>query len=149
MRALPSLVFLVALVSSPPAARAGEPPDAKLRASVEAGNQGWVDGLKAGDAKPIAAAYDDEGLDCTGAGECLKGRAAVEAHYAERIAKLGRATWAEVRSKQTVRDGDYAYEWGEAEARFAGGKKIEGRYLTVWRRQKDGTWKIFRNVPLP
>ncbi len=142
------LVLLAPLVDLS-SARGDESPDARLRACVDAGNQGWVDGLEAGDARPIAAAYDDEGLDCTGAGECLKGRAAVEAHYAARIAKLGRAVSAEVRSKQIVRDGDYAYEWGRAEASFAGGKKIEGRYLTVWRLQKDGAWKIFRNVPLP
>ncbi len=145
-RLLLTLLAPLVVLSS---ARGDEPPDARRRAGVAAGNPGWVAGLEAGDARPIAAAYDDEGLDCTGAGECLKGRAAVEAHYAARIAKLGRALSAEVRSKQLVRDGDYAYEWGRAEASFAGGKKIEGRYVTVWRLQKDGAWKIFRNVPLP
>ncbi len=130
-------------------ARAEGSADAVLRKCVEAGNQAWVDGLKSGDPRAIVAPYEADGVDCTGAGECLRGKAAVERHYAERIRILGRATWAEVRPTQLVRDGEYAYEWGRAEARFPGGKEIKGRYATVWRQQKDGSWKIFRNMPLP
>ncbi len=140
---------LVAVSMSSIPARADESPDPELQRSVQAGNQGWVDGLKAGDPAVIVAPYEEDALDCAGTGDCLKGRAAIEKHYAERIAKLGRATWGEVVTRQLVRDGDYAYEWGRAHAKFAGDKQIEGRYLTVWRRQKDGTWKIFRNLPLP
>ncbi len=143
------LLVSVAALAGLSWARADDSPETNLRKCVEAGNRGWVEGLKSGDVGPIVAPYEEEGLDCTATGECLKGRAAVEKHYADRIAKLGRATRAEVRTKQLVRDGEYAYEWGRAEARFPAGKEIKGRYLTVWRRQKDGSWKIFRNVPLP
>ncbi len=147
---LEKLLLLVAAPAvSTATAPAPESPRVSLERCVEAGNRGWVDGLKAGDAALIVAPYEEDGLDCIGTGECLKGRAAVQAHYADRIAKLGRATWAEVVTKEIAVDGEYAYEWGRAEARFPAGKEIEGRYLTVWRQQKDGSWKIFRNVPLP
>ncbi len=143
------LLVLVAPLLSFPLASAERSPEATLRRCVDGANQGWVDGLKSGDPARIVAAYEEDGLDCTATGDCLKGRAAVEKHYAERIATLGRAAWAQVRTKRLVRDGDYAYEWGRAEARFPAGKEIKGRYLTVWRCQQDGSWKIFRNLPLP
>ena len=43
----------------------------------------------------------------------------------------------------------YVYEWGEATAKFTGGKSIVDRYLTVWQEQPDGTWKVIRNLVIP
>ena len=128
---------------------------AQQRASEEAlrfihdGNQAWVSGMKSGDASKIAATYAADALDCGATGECLKGRAAIEAAMKARIAKMGRAASASVMSLGSVQRGNFVYEWGSATAAFANGKKIEGPYLTVWAKQKDGSWKIFRNMALP
>ena len=63
-----------------------------------------------------------------------------------RIARMGRAESAPVVSLGSVERGEFVYEWGSATAAFADGKKIGGPYFTVWERQKDGSWKIFRNM---
>lgn len=122
--------------------------DAALR-YIHEGNQAWVNGMKSGDAAKIAATYAADALDCGATGECLKGRAAIESATKARTAKMGRAASASVMSLGSVQRGNFVYEWGSATAAFAGGKKIEGSYLTVWQKQKDGSWKIFRNMALP
>lgn len=128
---------------------------AQQRASEEAlryiheGNQAWTSGMKRGDAAKIAATYAADALDCGATGTCLKGRAAIAQAMAARIAKMGRAASASVMSLGSVERGEFVYEWGSATAVFADGKKLEGPYLTVWEKQKDGSWKIFRNMALP
>lgn len=122
--------------------------DAALR-DIHEGNQAWVNGMKSGDAAKIAATYAADALDCGATGECLKGRAAIESATKARTAKMGRAASASVMSLGSVQRGNFVYEWGSATAGFANGKKIEGSYLTVWQKQKDGSWKIFRNMALP
>jgi ketosteroid isomerase-like protein len=52
-----------------------------------------------------------------------------------------------------VRQGNLAVEIGIAEVRRLGpnGQEVTsaGSYVTVWRRQEDGSWKIHRNLVLP
>ena len=116
---------------------------------IHDGNQAWVSGMKSGDAAKIAATYAANAVDCGPTGECSKGRAAIEAAMKTRMEKMGRAASASVMSLGSVERGNFVYEWGSASAVFADGKKIEGPYLTVWQKQKDGSWKIFRNMALP
>jgi uncharacterized protein (TIGR02246 family) len=122
---------------------------ANLKQDIAAGNQGWVDGLKAGDADRIASCYAPDAVNCSAGGECVKGVPAVAEQYKKVIAEFGRATDGTVRSETLRVDHDLAYEAGYAEAHFAGGKVRRGRFSTVWKLQPDGHWKIFRNMSLP
>jgi ketosteroid isomerase-like protein len=123
--------------------------EAAARAGIDAGNRAWIDGMKRGDARLIAATYAEDALDCGPTGECTQGRAAIERRLGDRCRKLGRAVSASVTSKGAVQQGDFVYEWGEAEASFAAGNRIAGRFLTVWRKETAGGWKIFRNMKIP
>jgi len=119
------------------------------RKGIDAGNQAWVDGMKRAEATPIVATYEDNAIGCGPAGECLTGRAAIEQHIKERFALWGRAKSAQVASIGAVQQGDFVYEWGRAEAAFENGNSVVDRYLTVWRREENGSWKIFRNMVIP
>lgn len=123
--------------------------DAAARKAIDAGNQAWIDGMKTGNAAEIARTYAEDAVDCTPSGDCIRGRAALENYFGERLSKTGRAQSASVMSAGATQQGDFVYEWGRAEAVLAGGKRVSGRYLTAWRRQPDGSWKIFRNMPIP
>jgi ketosteroid isomerase-like protein len=127
---------------------AGDLP-ANLRNDIDAGNQAWVDGLKAGDADRIVSSYSQDSVNCNAAGDCVKGPSEVAAQYKEVIARFGRATSGFVRSETLHVDHDLAYESGYAEARFLNGAVRKGRFSTVWKREGDGHWKIFRNISLP
>lgn len=119
------------------------------RKGIDADNQAWIDGVKAGEAAHIAATYADNALDCGPTGECIRGRATIEEHIKGMFAKRGRAQEAKVSSVGSVQQGDFVYEWGRAEASFANGNSLVDRYLTVWHREADGSWKIFRNMVIP
>ncbi len=130
------------------AAQDGGGSPANLRADVDAGNREWIAGFKAGDAALMTRSYAPDGLFCGATGECIKGAAAIEAHYQEVLRRFGRAASASVRSAALRVDGDLAFESGRAEARFPHGRTLQGRFSTVWKRQPDGHWKIFRNLSL-
>lgn len=119
-----------------------------LNEDVKAGNQEWIDGLKAGDAGRMVSSYSQDSVFCNAAGDCVKGPAAIEALYREVISRFGRATDAFVRSDGLRVDHDLAYESGSAEAHFPNGAVRKGRYSTVWKLESDGHWKIFRNMSL-
>ena len=123
--------------------------DPAAKRDIAAGNQAWIDGMKNGNAKQIAATYAEDAVDCDPTGECMKGRAAIERQLESRSQKLGHAVSASVTSKGSVQQGDFVYEWGQAEASFPNAAPVSGRYLTIWRKQRDGHWLIFRNMPIP
>ena len=141
-----SAVLLMLVTACAAAQKAIEP---GARQGIDAGNRAWIEGMRRGEAKPIAGTYAEDATDCSATGECVQGRAKIERQIQERIEKLGRAVSASVRSKGSVQQGDFVYEWGEAEASFANGDRIAGRYLTVWRRQGGRGWEIFRNLKIP
>lgn len=116
---------------------------------IERGNKAWIKGMKTGDVKLIAATYAEDALDCAGTGECFKGRSEIYEHLNQRFARLGPAQSATVTSGGSVRQGDFVYEWGVAQASFANGKSVQGHYLTVWQLQADRSWRIFRNIAIP
>ncbi|MGO9434103.1 MAG: YybH family protein [Terracidiphilus sp.] len=127
----------------------GQMPTASARAAIDAGNQAWIDGIKAGDVKRIAATYTVDAVDCGRTGDCFRGRIQIERHMTTQLESLGRARSAAVKTWGSTEQGSFVYEWGEAEATFGGGKRLVDRYLTAWQQQPDGTWKIFRNMVLP
>ncbi len=119
------------------------------RKGIDAGNQAWIDGVKAGEAAPIAATYAENAVDCGPTGECVRGRPAIEQEIKGLFTERGRALSAKVSSVGSVEQGEYVYEWGQAEASFATGNRLVERYLTVWHREADGSWRIFRNMVIP
>jgi ketosteroid isomerase-like protein len=127
----------------------GKPIEPAARRQIDAGNKAWIDGMKQGSVGPIAATYTPDAVDCNAEGDCIRGRVAIEEHMKQEMTELGKADMASVTSIGSVAQGRYIYEWGQAEAHFPGGRKIEDRYLTAWQKQSDGAWEIFRNLVIP
>jgi ketosteroid isomerase-like protein len=126
-----------------------KPIDPDARRQIDAGNQQWVDAMKGGNAALLAPGNAEGVVDCNPEGDCIRGRSALEQQARQDMAKRGKADSASVISMGSVQQGRYVYEWGEAKAHFPNGKSITDRYLTVWQKQRDGTWKIFRNLVIP
>jgi ketosteroid isomerase-like protein len=139
-------IFAVAAATLIVPSLPAQPASAAARAAIDAGNQAWVDGVKAGDIKRILATYTHDAVDCGPTGECTRGLQEIEQHMTAQLSNLGRARSARVTTWGSSEHADFVYEWGQAEAVFEGGKKLVDKYLTVWQHQPDGTWKIFRNM---
>jgi ketosteroid isomerase-like protein len=148
MKALRSFIAVAGLVSAA-TLMSGQAPTASARSAIDAGNQAWIDGVKAGDIKQIAATYTEDAVDCGRTGECIQGRVRIERHMTTQLESLGRARSAAVKSQGSTEQGSFVYEWGQAEATYRGGKRLVEKYLTAWQEQPDGTWKIFRNMVIP
>lgn len=123
--------------------------DPAARQQIDAGNQAWVDGMKRGDIRLLVDGYTSDAVDCNSEGVCLQGRTALEEHVKKEIAKFGTADSASVTTVGSVQQGHFIYEWGQAEAHFPNGRQIVDRYLTVWREEPKGRWKVFRNLVMP
>ena len=123
--------------------------DSDARRQIDAGNQLWVDAMKQGNAASLESGNTVDTVDCSAEGNCITGRSALGEHTKTEMAKLGKADSASVVSRGSVQQGRYVYEWGEAKAHFPNGRTILDRYLTVWQKQEDGTWKVFRNLVMP
>ncbi len=131
----------------------GGGPLAEVRRAIEAGNAAWEKAFRTLDAAAIAATFDEEGVNLGADGACTKGRAAIETAMRSYFERSGPATSTRVEIGDIVLDGDLAYELGHSEFRFSprpGGPATRaGRYLTAWKRQAGGGWKILRNNGLP
>ncbi|MGA2653958.1 MAG: DUF4440 domain-containing protein [Terracidiphilus sp.] len=146
----PFILLLAAFALVSPADNAQSlPASASARVGIDAGNQAWIDGVKSGNIDMILATYTDEAVDCGPSGECFKGKLQIRQHMKTQLASLGKARTAVVTSWGSTQQGSFAYEWGQAEATYADGKKLIDKYLTVWQQQPDGSWKIFRNLVIP
>jgi ketosteroid isomerase-like protein len=126
-----------------------KPIDSDARRQIDAGNKQWVDAMKQGNVALLVPGNTVDAVDCSPEGNCIRGRSALAEHMKAEMAKLGKADSASVISVGSVQRGRYVYEWGEAQAHFPTGKTIMDRYLTVWQKQSDGTWKVFRNLVIP
>ena len=126
-----------------------KPIESDARRQIDAGNQQWVDAMKQGNAALLVPGNTVDAVDCSPEGNCITGRSVLWEHMKKEMANLGKADSASVRSVGSVQQGRYVYEWGEAKAHFPNGRAIMDRYLTVWQKQADGTWKVFRNLVIP
>jgi hypothetical protein len=83
--------------------------------------------------------YAENAVDCGSTGKCTSGRVSIEQHIKKQLAGLGLAHSAAVHTWGTTQQGNFVYEWGQAEATFEGGKHLVEKYLTVWQRQDDSS----------
>ena len=128
--------------------------DATLDQTIQKENASWQTAMtKTGDAAAIAAIYEDDAVFVGVDGTATRGKAQIEALMRERFVKRGLAQVARVAPDHVVLKGTLAVEIGTGEIRYAGkdGKPLAsvGGYLTVWRRQGDGSWRVHRNLVLP
>lgn len=92
----------------------------------------------------FASWFAEDGVALGNAAAPLQGKMAI-AHSANWSPKTYRLTWTPTEALMGP-SGDMGYTWGHYEGRSkdANGNDITitGRYITVWRRQPDGQWKV-------
>ena len=127
--------------------QAGDPAAAKT--AIEAANARFLDAMKRGDTATAAQNYANDALVMLPNAAPAQGHAAIAKSLAEWIAmapiKDGKATTLDV-----MVAGDLALETGRyvMTVGLKGGKTMtdSGKYLTAWKRQPDGTWRIVRDI---
>jgi uncharacterized protein (TIGR02246 family) len=153
-RAAPAILLAVAIPSGSASGQSrGAEIDAKARTSIAKANADWIDAMKRQDVAAIVEPYDSDAIFVTATGESVRGRSAIEQLMRERFAKTGRATAGRIVQDGITAAGTMIYEWGHADLEVAQEGRpaapTKGRYLTVWRKDAAGRWRIARNLSLP
>jgi uncharacterized protein (TIGR02246 family) len=144
--------LIAARMSAGPTDSSADSTRAEVRKWIEKGNAEWVEGFKRADAAMVVAGFASDAVNVGKDGTVDVGREAIQERTRKYMETSGPAKTARADIADLVVSGNLAYEWGTSEARFApkpgGPEKRAGRYLTCWKKQPDGSWKIFRNLSL-
>jgi uncharacterized protein (TIGR02246 family) len=147
-----SAVLLLLLVSMSSAQESSDSRASEVRAAVDEGNAQYIAAYAKADAAALAAVYDPEGTKLHANGGVTRGREAIAAEVGEALERVGPiAVTIETVSLWVV--DDRAYETGKWTYTYTAPEKgeqaIGGRYVTVWRQQADGGWRIVADMSVP
>lgn len=101
----------------------------------------------AGDADRWIALWDEAGVQLPPNEPIVVGRDAIEARARDNIGP-GQVSEFNIQIHDVHTDGNLAVARGVYTVTMteaAGGGQVDGKYLTVFRKQSDGSWKIFRD----
>src|SRR5262249_37061640 len=121
------------------------PPVAQL---IDQMNARYLDAYKHGDADAIGALYTVDAVSIDGHNTVVKGRRAIIAKL-QATFRVARLISGSCRADQVAVTGDEAWESGSCVYILEkNGAHIlkPGRYLTRWRHEADGHWRIAVNV---
>jgi uncharacterized protein (TIGR02246 family) len=142
----------LAVVAAPVAAQTGGADLPAARRAIDAGNRQYRAAFLAMDAKRLAEVYDVHGARLGEGGQVLRGREAIAADVGAFVARVGPVRVGIETAEVWLMD-DTAYETGTWSYTFTPKGKSEerlgGRYVTLWRRQSDGGWKIWADIGVP
>ena len=145
-----TLLAGVALAAcAPKAAPPAAPDPAAVKASIEAANAKFIAAMQAGDTVTAAANYTDDAIVMNPNSTASHGRAAIMSALAGMLA-MGKLTEFVATTDAVMVDGDIAVETGRGVMTMTPtkGKPMQDKvkYLTVWKKQADGSWKIVRDI---
>jgi len=121
----------------------------EARRAIERGNAEYIAACAARDAAAFAAVYAPNGARLEQGGQIVVGRTAIEKNTATVWAKLTGPLTVKATTADVWLIDDLAYESGAyvISAESTGGTtRISGHYLTIWSKQSDGRWRIYRDL---
>lgn len=121
--------------------------------AIDLGNAAYVDGYARADAPAIALLYDQNGVRLGPGGVVVRGRNAIEEGIRQFLAEVG-AVKVVVKTVDLWVIDELAYETGIWSYTFtrtgqSEAQTIGGRYVTIWKKQKDGAWRIAADMGVP
>ena len=125
---------------------------AKAREAIDRGNAQWIDAWDKADASLIASLFAPDGIMLGRSGKSFKGRSEVLEHMKPVLEGAGKGVKTTVTTVDLWLDGEIAYETGKYSYTFQekGQPTTDaGRYVTIWKRQPDGSWKIIMDMGVP
>ena len=126
------------------------PPDvAAIRSTIEAANKKEVEGFVKGDTALAASNYADDAILMFPNDAAWRGRASILKGFAGMFAS-GKFSDGSAKTEDVMVAGDMAVETGSYQWTFTPTKgkptPDKGKYLTTWKKQADGSWKIVRDA---
>jgi len=121
---------------------------AALRTAIEAGSAKWMEAFNRGDAAGTAALYTDDAAVLAPNSEMIQGRPGIQDLWSGAI-QMGLKD-VSLTTVDVGGSGETAYEIGKYSLKIQPtGKQAmtdSGKYVVVWKRQNDGTWKLQADI---
>lgn len=146
--AIPILAFVIACDTG---STVGEEPTdlAAARAEVLAASDSYMQAVSALDAELVASMWTEDGIAYPPDAEALVGREALQQMLAASYPQMTIEDFA-VHSREIEPSGGTAYEVTTYSERIQVGsaepQDLNGRYMFVWRKMPDGSWRISRGI---
>jgi uncharacterized protein (TIGR02246 family) len=157
-----SLVIVAALITSSASVRAeqegkGSSPTpsaalAEARRAIDKGNAQWIEAWDKADASLLARLFAEDGILLGRNSKIFKGPQQILERQKPVMEGAGKGVKVTVTTVDLWLDGETAYETGKYSYNYQEkGKSVteEGRYVTIWKRQSDGSWKIIVDMGIP
>jgi uncharacterized protein (TIGR02246 family) len=118
---------------------------AAAEAAIRAASAAWSQASAAKDVDKAVSFYADDAVQMSPKGPAVRGKENIRKGWVSMLATPGPGLSFQTTSVEVARSGDLAYETGTYD--FAttdkNGKTNDekGKYLVVWKKQADGSWK--------
>lgn len=125
---------------------------AEAKRAIDKGNAEWVEAWEKGNPEMVAAIFTDDAVMLSQGGRVFKGRQQILERQKAAMQGVTRPVKVSVITVKIWLDGDTAYETGKYKYEYTEkGKPTteEGRYVTMWKRQSDGSWKLSMDMAVP
>ena len=124
----------------------------EARKAIDKGNAQWIEAWDKADASLIAGLFAADGVLLGRNGKSFKGPNQILERMKTVMEAAGKGVKATVTTVDLWLIGDTAYETGKySYTSQEKGQPVtdEGRYVTIWRRQSDNSWKIIVDMGVP
>ncbi len=125
---------------------------AEAKRAIDKGNAEWIEAWEKGNPEMLAAIFTDDAVMLSQGGKVFKGRQQILERQKAAMQSVTRPIKVSVITVKIWLDGDTAYETGKYKYEYTEkGKPTteEGRYVPMWKRQDDGSWKLSMDMAVP
>jgi uncharacterized protein (TIGR02246 family) len=125
---------------------------ARARRAIDEGNALAVKAWATGDAELFVSVFADDGLELRPDGSVVRGRRRILELVKASMRRLGPGVELTVKTTGVWLDGDTAYESGKSVYKYTEKgqpKTFEVLFVTIWKRQRGGAWKVYVDMPVP
>jgi len=126
---------------------------AEVRRAIDKGNAQWIEAWEKGDPTMTTALFAEDGKFLQSGGKIIKGRQQILEWQKGFMNAIGKGAKAGIKTLNVWLDGDdTAYEVGKYRYDYQDDGKpavAEGKYVVIWKKQKDGSWKVFMDMGVP
>ncbi|HEU4596187.1 MAG TPA: nuclear transport factor 2 family protein [Pyrinomonadaceae bacterium] len=124
----------------------------RARRAIDEGNARAVEAWAKGDAELILSVFAEDSFELRPDGSVVRGKAKILELMKASMKRLGPGVELTVKTTSVWLDGGTAYETGKSVYKYkAGGqpKTFETLYVSIWKKQRDGAWKLYVDMPVP
>ncbi|MGA8222354.1 MAG: SgcJ/EcaC family oxidoreductase [Candidatus Acidiferrales bacterium] len=151
---LPSLLIMIlsAACSNQTAQQPAPPPDTRKadEAAIRAASAEWSKAAQAKDLDKSVSYYADDAIYCVDKGALVKGKDNIRLAWKDIVGPNAPTLTFATTFVEVARSGDIAYEYGTydlvTEVKKGKSTDEKGKYVTVWKKQPDGSWKVVADI---